>query len=564
MTSLHNDLVSVKDLTFHYEEDESPVLQNTTFSISNGDTILLLGPSGAGKSTLTFCINGLYPSAVDGQLSGTISIHEKLVTQYQSGEVSQIVGAMFQDPDSQFCMLTVEDEIAFGLENIDTPPHEMEAKIDEVLNLVHLTDYKYQSIQALSGGQKQKLALACVLAMKPDLLILDEPTANLDPKATIELVTLIQKLQQKHGFSLLVIEHKLDDWMGFVNRCLVLDKQGSVLFDGDPRTCFTTYSDSLRSEGIWLPKTCEVAKLLQTRGLYHHSSMPLHMNELCEGVIHTKQAIDALNMEKPERSSTNVILKVNDLHFNRKEKQILRDVDVTLYEKEIVALVGENGTGKTTFSKLISGLLSPSSGEVLVEGTSIEKWGELELRKKMGYVFQNPEHQFITDSVYDEVAFGLRMQGLSESDITHAVTTILQQVGLLHVQHQNPFSLSQGQKRRLSVATMLIDEQKLLILDEPTFGQDANTATALMNLFTERVKGGASILMITHDMNIVNQYANSVIVLHEGTVAFTGTPKELWQQSELLKKAHLQLPFYEAFQRQLIVKKEDDYAVRSY
>ncbi|WP_110113478.1 ABC transporter ATP-binding protein [Bacillus sp. CGMCC 1.16541] len=561
MTSLPNELASVDHITFHYEDEEAPVLQNTTFSISREDVALLLGPSGAGKSTLTFCINGLYPAAVDGQLSGTVSIHGKLVTQYKAGEVSQMVGAMFQDPDSQFCMLTVEDEIAFGLENIHTPPREIEAKIDEVLQFVHLTDYKYAAIQTLSGGQKQKLALACILAMQPDLLILDEPTANLDPKATTELVTLIQQLQKKHGFALFIIEHKLDDWMAFVNRCLVLTSKGTVLFDGDPRICFTTYADALRMEGIWLPKTCEAAKLLQAQGLYTPVSLPLQLDELCEGIVQTEHAIEAITIEPMKHASINVVLTVNDLHFHRQKTSILHNVNVTLFEREIVALVGENGAGKTTFSKLISGLLSPSSGDVVVEGRPIEKWPELELRKKIGYVFQNPEHQFITDSVYDEVAFGLRMQGLSEVTIQHSVTTTLQQVGLLHAQHQHPFALSQGQKRRLSVATMIIDEQKLLILDEPTFGQDANTSHALMQLFTERVQNRSSIFMITHDMNLVNQYAHRVIVLHEGTVAFTGTPNELWQQHDLLHRAHLQLPFYETLKQRL---KENDHAVRVY
>ena len=266
--SLFKHQIEAEGLGFSYEDRD--IFTNVTFSIPKNQSLLLLGPSGSGKSTLAFCLNKLYPEAVDGVLKGSLSFEGKRLDDFIPGELNQKIGIVFQDPESQFCMLTVEEEVAFGLENFNIPRLEMEEKINRALELVGLQAEKKTVIHTLSGGQKQKLALACVLALQPEVIILDEPTANLDPQSSTELVETISRLRKEHPFTLIVIEHKLDDWVELMDRCLVLDSSGKILFDGTPAQCFGEFTPYLQKEGIWLPKVVEAAiaakKLVSIKG----------------------------------------------------------------------------------------------------------------------------------------------------------------------------------------------------------------------------------------------------------------------------------------------------------
>ncbi|WP_370224971.1 ABC transporter ATP-binding protein [Cytobacillus sp.] len=546
-------LLITEQLSFRHEDEKNPVFKNLNFSLYPGEAVLLLGPSGCGKSTLAFCLNKLYPEAIDGELEGTISFKGKMLEEFRPGEINRHIGIVFQDPESQFCMTTVEEELAFGLENMKTPPEEIENKIDEALELVHLLPFKHALIHTLSGGQKQKLALACVLSLKPDILILDEPTANLDPASSYELTRIIKELKEEQSLSLLIIEHKLDDWIDLTDRCLVLNRDGEILFNGSTADCFDKYAEELLLEGIWLPSPVRAGLLGKKAGIYKGEKLPLTDRELIAGFVNPYASLHILDKRKTihQGFEEQIILTAENLSFYKDGKDLLKNISFSVKKGEFVAIAGSNGSGKTTLSRLLAGLYAPSKGNILFNDRSLSHWKEQELRLKLGYVFQNPEHQFIADSVYNEIAFSLKIQRIPDADIQKMVLAVLDQVNLLQHADIHPFSLSQGQKRRLSVASMLVNEQDLLLLDEPTFGQDARTSAELMGLLETKIQSGGSVLMITHDMEILHSYADKVIILSDGEKIYEGVPDSLWKEHEIMKVASLKAPYSEKLRNEM-------------
>lgn len=551
--------LSVQQLSLRFENQmNTNTLSEISFELKKGETLLLLGPSGCGKSTLTFCLNGLYPRELDGTMIGEIFINGKKTSDYKPGELSHQVGVVFQDPETQFCMLTVEDEIAFGLENLNVPRHLMEDKINQTLSLVNLMSFKKSDIAPLSGGQKQKLALACILAMEPELLILDEPTANLDPIATKDLITTIQHLKKQKEFSLIVIEHQLDGWMELFDRSLLLNRSGEVFYDGSLRKGIEKILPKMNEQGIWLPKVTQY--VLQQEGRLK-KFIPLTMEEFADQ-IDQWQPVKWEHKPSGSKDNADVLLEAVDLSWKKRNQEIIRNVSLNLYHKEFVAIIGANGSGKTSLSRVLAGIQKPTTGTIDVKGKALAHWKESYLLDEIGYVFQNPEHQFIMNAVFDEVAFSLRLRGMNENQIHEKVNSIIKTCGLSKLENAHPYTLSQGQKRRLSVATMIVDNQQILLLDEPTFGQDAHSTKRLMNLLTERHKQGTTIVMITHDMEIVHHYADRVIVMNQGTLSADCHPSELWKKPPATLQAwQLEQPIQ--VQLQQIYEKEANYVSTS-
>ncbi|SDO56541.1 ABC transporter ATP-binding protein [Alkalicoccus daliensis] len=500
-------LMEVSDFSFAFEE-ESPILNQLNFSLFSGECCLVAGASGSGKSTLALCLNGLYPDTVEGETKGNISCRSQNIADFPQGKLSQSVGVVFQDPESQFCMMKVEDELAFVLENQQAPRERMQEAIHSVLKETGMLDQKHALIHELSGGQKQKIALASVLLMEPDLLILDEATANLDPMSSFEFTRLIQQVRQKRNCAVLVIEHQPDDWMDIVERVLVIGKEGTLLADDSPDNIYGAGRPLLIKEGIHIP-------------LSYQEDRNVHKN--------------------PPQMHGEKLITLQNVSFSRKNKSILQNINVTFHRGEFIAIVGENGAGKSTLLQLLARLLTPESGNVKLDGIPLQDWTERELRRISGYVFQNPEHQFITDTLYDEVAFGMKLNG--EKEIDAKVQELLTAFQLEQFADANPFAISGGQKRRLSVATMLDDTPDILFFDEPTFGQDAKTTKELMRLITELREQGTTIIFVTHDMELVDEYCERVLLLLEGKTAFDGSPEELWSRKSLLQKARLRLPY---------------------
>lgn len=533
-------LLSVENLSLRFEFADRNTLSDVTFNLQQGESLLVLGPSGCGKSTLTLCLNGLYPREFEGSMTGDILVNGKPTTSYEPGELSQAVGVVFQDPETQFCMLTVEDEVAFGLENLAVPHNEMEERIVSALRLVNMEEYRQSSISTLSGGQKQKLALACILALNPKLLILDEPTANLDPIARMDLIRTIKRIKNELGFSLIIIEHQLDQWTDLAERCLLLNKNGSVFYDGFLRQAIRELPTEIEKEGIWLPK---VAQQLLPYIDSHSDQIPLTIEEFSREAHRWSGIPWRREVEKSSPATTEKLLDCRNVSLSIDGQDILKNISLTIRDNEFIAIVGANGSGKTTLSRLLTGLQRPSNGTISLHGKPLNSWREADLRKEVGYVFQNPEHQFITNTVFDEVAFSLQMKGMPKEEIQDRVDQLLETLGLTDYSEEHPYTLSQGQKRRLSIATMLVDEQKLMILDEPTFGQDAATNLEMMELLSDRYRNGTGMIMVTHDMDLVHTYAKRVIVINNGMVVADCTPSELWERStERLREWGIDLP----------------------
>lgn len=549
--------LEVSNLTFRFDPDQDPVLKNITFEMNKNENILVLGPSGSGKSTLAYCLNNLYPASVDGIMNGSINFKGRALTSFKPGEVNRKIGLVMQDPDSQFCMLTVEEEIAFVLENIQFPRLEMEERIDYVLGLVDMLPFKHRLIHSLSGGQKQKLAIACALAMEPELLILDEPTANLDPASGIELVQTLKKLKNYHSFSILVIEHNLDNWLDMVDRCIIFNSKGELFFNGAPNVCFADYAKELASEGIWLPRTIDVGLKLRDAGLLKNSSLPMTIDAIIENSENIGHTIEFLSTDRPKqmRNPSPSIFELKDVSYSRENHEIIQAISLSINAGEFIAIAGANGSGKTTFSKCLAGLIR-SRGEIKLCGHSLEDWREEQKWRRLGYVFQNPEHQFITDSVFEEVNYSL--QAKEKGTREYKNKNILKTLRMADQLYSHPFSLSQGQKRRLSVAVMLVNGQEVLIMDEPTFGQDAVTSKEIIEFAVKAVPNTGSIIMITHDMDLIDRYADKVLVLEKGKMIFYESPGKLWKQPGILARANLRLPFL----RELELHLEGKYAVK--
>ncbi|MEK4631947.1 ABC transporter ATP-binding protein [Bacillus velezensis] len=518
-------LLSAGCLTFSYDQDEKPILQNVSFQLRKGERALLLGPSGCGKSSLALCLNGLYPEACDGVQSGTVSLYGTPLS-HLTEPAARSIGVVFQDPDQQFCMLTVEDEIAFGLENLQYTKEDMDAIINDVLEKLEITHLKTRTIASLSGGSKQKVALACIIAMEPELIILDEPTAQLDPYSARELVRLIKDLQAKKGFGLLVIEHQLDHWAPWMDRTIVLDEMGQKVMDGETDVIFETKIEELMQLGIPIPRVIS---------LQEHVSIPF---TLCkEKLFH--EPVPSLPEPRPAALSAEDALSVHELSFSRGADVIFQDVSFSVKKGSITAIAGPNGTGKSTLLSAAAKLIRPLSGDIKIDGRPIDSYSEKELRRLIGYVFQNPEHQFVTDSVIQELMFGFE----SSRPAKEKALQLLTRFGLRRHASQHPFSLSQGQKRRLSVATMLMHNVNVLMLDEPTFGQDAKTARECMQMLREIQKEGTAVLMVTHDMELVSDYADTILVLCGTKLVFRGTPDALFSDNtRIAEQAHLALP----------------------
>lgn len=544
--------IAINRLSVRYPFQQGEVLHNVRLDIAQGEKVLLLGPSGGGKSTLALALSGIIPRSVEAELTGEIWMDGVEPRIAGIAAMCRKVGILFQDPDTQLCMTTVEDEIAFGLENMGLSRTEMEERICSSLALTGISDQRHAHSQQLSGGFKQKLGLACLLAMDQEMLILDEPTANLDPAATVEMFSLFAQLATQSDKTLLFIEHKLDDLLAYIERVIVLDDRGRIVADGGPRHIFQYELEKLLELGVWVPRLCLAAWELEQQGMVW-PTFPLTMAEWEEGMaargislndsVGRRMASSSLLTTSPLSSTATPLLEVEGLSFNYRDNNVLSDISFTIAAGEFVALLGANGSGKSTLVQQFVKLLVPTKGMIHFGGKLIDNLSTKELMRQIGFVFQNPEHQFVQDTVEDELAYGLQILGYTEEQLRIRVSELLHRFKLEPYRDQNPFSLSQGQKRRLSVAASLTGEQQLLILDEPTFGQDYENTVALMSLLQELNREGKTIVMVTHDMELVKQYASQVLLLHERKLLYQGAPELFFEEADLLRQAAMKCPF---------------------
>lgn len=559
--------LSVRHLSFIYAGSQKPALDDISFDLMPGERVLLLGPSGSGKSTLALFCNGLIPHAIEGRWKGTVIVNGVSTAERSPAQLSREVGLVFQDPETQMVMPRLDEEIAFGLENLQVAPEEMPARIAAALDLIGFSGRGREWVATLSGGQKQRLALASILAMQTPLLVLDEPTANLDPSGARDFFLYLKERTVQERKTLLLIEHRIDMALSLVDRILAIDASGRLVGDGSPEQLLVREGDRIARLGIWMPSVwrlgqalAEAGQTLSARPLTVEQAEPLLRKRLAEvtrngaSVMPIKAtrlelAAPAAGIESgtsargaasPEPAAP--AFEVGDLSYAYQPgKPVLRGLDWILPRGAFGVLLGSNGSGKTTLARCLAGLLKPQQGSLRVLGSPLGTHSRRAQAQTTGYVFQNPEHQFVCKNVQEELAYSMRGR-FSDEQVELRVDRLLQTFGLTGHADDNPFTLSQGQKRRLSIATMVALEQPILILDEPTYGQDRCSASALMDLLRDLNIAGTTILMITHDLELALEYADHAAVLEDGRIIWDGSAGDLPLTGQMAQRGGLVAP----------------------
>ena len=530
-------IIEFKDFTFKYRVQAKPTLKNINLTIYEGEKVLIVGPSGSGKSTLAHCINGLVPFFYDGIVTGQLNINGNDATKMNIFELSKIVGTVLQDPDSQFIGLTVGEDIAFKLENYCISQDEMIDRVDKSAELVDIKKELYSSPYKLSGGQKQRVTLAGVTVDDVKILLFDEPLASLDPATGESAIELIDKMQKQNNKTAIIIEHRLEDVLHCdVDRVIVMDK-GEIIADTTIDEIIR--KDILRKVGIREPlyltalryADCEINDTLKLKNIE-----TLELGEYKEKLKDWYENIEVYESDENQ----NPILELDNICFSyNNEKQILKNVSFKINKGDMAAIVGRNGAGKSTISKLVCGFYKPTSGRILFDGKDMVDYTIKERSEKIGFVMQNPNQMISKTMVYDEVAFGLKIRGLSDSEIKERVEETLRICGLYGYRNWPISALSFGQKKRVTIASILVLNPDMIILDEPTAGQDFKHYTEIMEFLVDLNKKGVTILMVTHDMHLMLEYTNKVIVLSEGEKIADNIPAYILTNKEIIEKANL-------------------------
>ena len=541
-------LLRVRDLDVRYQGAPSSAPTSASLSIDPGEVVLLLGPSGSGKSTLALSLNGLIPQAVPAAVSGSVRVAGQDATTTPVARLAGRVGMVFQDPDAQLVTGTLLDEVAFGPENLRVPAAEVLARAEEALRRVGLWERRAENPDHLSGGGRQRLAIACALALQSELLVLDEPTANLDPRGIEEVYRALADVAAAGDRAILLIEHNLDAAINLIDRVVVLDGEGRTVMDGPVGDVLRDRAAELLEMGVWLP-TATLAALRLRRAGYALDPLPLSPAELRDALqaeapppTVTGTVDDPAPAPAPARRTTAPVVKARGLTVTRGRREVLHDVHLEVRAGEFVAVVGANGAGKTTLVQALAGVVRPPRGQVDAGGIDPGRTDARTLHRRIGFVFQNPEHQFIAGTVFDELAHGLRLQKLPESQVRARTDELLQRFGLADKADVHPFLLSGGQKRRLSVGTALVAGAPVLVLDEPTFGQDRARADELLTLLRDLNRQGTTIIVVTHDMQLVTEYAERTVVLGDGRVLADGPTGRVFADEALLTRAGLRVP----------------------
>lgn len=547
------DAICLDQVSFTYADAETPALRNVSLRVQQGEMVVIMGASGAGKSTLVKCLNRVIPVLQTGQLTGEVRLFGRRLVQEKVGELASTVGMVFQDFEAQLFSTTVRDEIVFGMEQLGVERSEMQRRLTEVLSQVGLSGFEGRDPTTLSGGQKQRLAIAALLALRPHILVLDEPTTDLDPEGRQEIFALLARMRTE-GFTLVVVEHELAAAVDADQ--IVLLSAGEVIAAGPPARLLPQI-ESLARYGV---RPRDFDRLFQTLGINEYprdieeAVALLGKTGTLRQVQHKReresrrcsQLQEGNHCQLPQvcsfRSSPPLLHLQSLTHVYPGSAPAVCEVTLTIEEGEFIALLGQNGSGKTTLAKHMSGLLAPTQGQVFLRGQELSRVPLHRLAQEVSYVFQNPDHQLFADTVAEEVAFGPRNIGLAPAEVNARVQEALAAVGLSDVRDHDPFLLGKGERQRLAVAALLALRPSVLILDEPTTGLDYVEQRRMMELLRGLHREGRTIIIITHVPWVAAEYAERALLMAQGRLLWDGSLRGLYAQPDLCARAAFRPP----------------------
>ena len=531
-------IISFDHFGFQYTAQAEPTLYDISLDIRKGEKVLICGPSGCGKSTLAHCVNGLIPNSYPGKTTGTLTVGGRNAENLSLFDLSKVVGTVLQDSDGQFIGLTVAEDMAFALENDCMDQKDMKALVDRVAGLVGVSGVLGHAPYEISGGQKQRVALGGVMVSGVDVLLFDEPLANLDPAAGKKAVELIDEIQKRTGCAVIIIEHRLEDVLHCPVDRVVLMGEGRILFDGDPDSLLC--SDLLQKSGIREPLYVTALK---------YAGVPLdrdqrlsYLPELRLTEADRRRVADwffAQPEPAAEKAKTE-LLRAENIDFTYEGgHHALKGISASIAEGEMLSIVGTNGAGKSTFSKVLCGFEIPQKGRLTLSGEDLSAYSIKERADRIGYVMQNPNQMISKTGIFDEVALGLRNRGVPEEEVRPRVEKALKTCGLYPFRNWPVSALSYGQKKRVTIASILVLEPKIILLDEPTAGQDLYHYTQIMDFLAELNRSGTTVVLITHDMHLMLEYTPRAIVFHDGQVIADTSAAEVLNSTEIVETAHL-------------------------
>lgn len=523
-------IIEWKDFSFQYETQQEPTLQGVNLTIYKGEKVLIVGPSGSGKSTLGQCLNGIIPNIYKGQMSGEFLIKGQAAFDMSIYDKSHLVSTVLQDTDGQFIGLSVAEDLAFALENDVTALEEMKSRVHKWAEKLDLLSSLSQRPQDLSGGQKQRVSLAGVLIDESPILLFDEPLANLDPKSGQDIIELIDQIHKEEGTTTLIIEHRLEDVLHRPVDRIVLINDGRILFNGGPDQLLST--DLLTQNGIREPLYLTTLRQLGVDLDKEEQLANLDNLSISKGQV---QLQTELTKEAPALQS---LFRLEDVSFSYDDRPILKSIHLDIKKGEKIAIVGKNGAGKSTLAKALSSFIQ-TEGRYLWEEQDIKGDSVAERAERVGYVLQNPNQMISTNMIFDEVALGLRLRGVDEQEIETRVYETLKICGLYEFRNWPISALSFGQKKRVTIASILVLGAEIILLDEPTAGQDQKNYTEIMEFLEELHQKGHTIVMITHDMQLMLDYSDRALVMVDGELIADTDPASLLSNPELLVKANL-------------------------
>lgn len=535
---LKTPIISFQNFSFQYRAQKKPTLHEINLDIYPGERVLIAGPSGSGKSTLASCINGLIPFGYPGECTGSLVVDGVETAKSSVFELARHVGTVLQDPDGQFIGLTVGEDIAFALENDCVPQEKMHEITERVAKMVGVENHLGHAPHELSGGQKQRVSLAGVMVDEVKVLLFDEPLANLDPAAGKQAIELIDEIQQKSDTTVLIIEHRLEDVLWRHVDRIVLMNDGRILADMKPDDLLS--SRLLLENGIREPLYLTALRYAGVE--ISPDKKPDHVDTMLLNDADREKVRKWFSLCAPaeKKAEQPVLLEVKNLAFGyTKERRTLDNISFTIRKGEMLSIVGRNGAGKSTLSKLICGFEKPDSGSILMDGRDLAQDSIRERAMRIGYVMQNPNQMISKTMIFDEVALGIRNLGLSEEEVRSRVEDTLRVCGLYPFRNWPISALSFGQKKRVTIASVLVMGPEVIILDEPTAGQDFRHYTEIMEFLRSLHDQGVTVVMITHDMHLMLEYTPRAIAFSEGRLIADKSAAEILCDSALVEQAAL-------------------------